>query len=171
MNEVRKYKIIIFSLIAVNLIIIGIWWIISYKRPMEGFDHRGGQKGLNKRPEFKEMLKLDSLQASEFDELTEKHKMQIGRCNMEIDSLKYVIRDEIINQHNNTIRIDELFNEIAVKRTAVDTSIYHHFGRLRHICRPDQVAAFDSLMTCFLKQQDRKGFPKEGGHDRAKFKD
>jgi len=166
MNEVRKYKIIIFSLIAVNLMIIGIWWIISFRRPMEGFDHHDGQKGMNKRPEFKEMLKLDSLQAIQFDELTECHKMQIGRCNMEIDSLKNVIRDEIIKPQNNNVRIEQLFKEIAVKRTEVDTSIYHHFGRLRHICRPDQIAAFDSVMTCFLRQQDRKGFPKEGGHDR-----
>jgi hypothetical protein len=165
MNEVRKYKIIIFSLIAVNLIIIGIWWIISFKRPMDDFNHREGQRGMNKRPEFKEMLKLDSLQAVQFDQLTELHKTQIGRCNMEIDSLKNVIRDEIIKQ-SNSARIDLLFKEIALKRTAVDTSIYHHFGRLRHICRQDQLAAFDSVMVCFLKQQERKGFPKDGGHDR-----
>lgn len=166
MNEVRKYKIIIFSLIAVNLLIVGIWWIISFKRPGEEFDHHEGQRGMNRRPEFKKMLKLDSLQAVQFDQLTELHKMQIGRCNMEIDSLKNVIRDEIVKQPKNTARIDELFNQIALKRTAVDTSIYHHFGRLRHICRPDQTAAFDSAMSCFLKQQERKGFPKEGGHDR-----
>jgi len=168
MNEVRKYKIIIFSLIAVNLIIIGIWWIISFKRPMDDFDHHDGQKGMNKRKEFKEMIKLDSIQAVRFDELTALHKMQIGRYNMEVDSLKNVIRDEIIKQPSNAARIEQLFNEIAKKRTAVDTSIYQHFGRLRHICRPEQVAAFDSVMTCFLKQQERKGFPKDGGHDRPK---
>lgn len=167
MNEDRKYKIIIFSLIAVNIVIVGIWWLISYRMPGNGFDHRDGKRGMDKRPEFKEMLKLDSIQATQFDQLSELHKRQIGRCNMEIDSLKNLIREEIMKQ-SDSIRIEQLFVEIAKKRTSVDTSIYHYFGRLRKICRDNQVAAFDSVMMSFMKHHDRKGFPKEGGPERSK---
>lgn len=158
MNEAKKYKVIIISLILVNVLIIGIWWFFNIKGQPERENRKNsGQWRHNRNDFFEEALKLDSAQRIVFKEMNDRHMTRLGRTNVEVDSLKNQIKIEIFKSNPNPERIDSLFKMIAGKRTTIDTSIYYHFKRLRNVCRPNQVASFDSLMNNFIKRKDKFG--------------
>lgn len=105
---------------------------------------------------FEDLLRLDSIQMKQFEARKSVHFDGIRSINAQIDSIKLIVRDEIFSNKPNEERLDSLFNEIAIRRTSIDTSIYYHFKRLKAICRPDQKRTFDSLSNEFFRKKDRK---------------
>jgi hypothetical protein len=156
MNEARKYKVIIISLITVNIVIIGIWWIVNLKtRSGKDNPHGDSQWRINKHESFEDALGLDSLQRKKFKELSYNHMAKIGCLNNRVDSLKKLIQNEIFAQQPDQARIDSLFNNISLNRTMIDTSIFHHFKRLKAECNENQAVVFDSLINNFFSRRDR----------------
>ena len=151
LNEAKRYRIIIVILILVNLSLISIWWLLSIKS--DSNDSSKHQN--NKKDFFKEALKLDSIQQNQFDTLNHQHFQKLGKLNHEVDSLKQKMRIEIMQPTQNQERLDSVFTEIAIKRTIIDSSIYHHFQRLRKICKPNQINTFDSVVNSFLLHKEK----------------
>ncbi len=151
-DETKKYRIIILILIVVNICLITTWWVLSIRseQPIE-------EKQQNPRKDFfAQALKLDSIQKIQFDTLNCQHFQKLGQLNGRVDSLKHEMRLEIMRPATNHNRLDSLFKEIAWNRTVIDSTIYHHFQRLRNICQPNQVESFDSLINTFLMRKDKK---------------
>lgn len=154
-DEAKRYKLVIGLLILVNVLIIAVWWVFYLNEPNDSDGKRIGQWRTQRRDFMEKTLQLDSLQKMKFKELGDNHMMLLEQLNREIDSLKTAINKEIMVQEGPSERIDSLFRAIAEKRAAVDTSIFHHFKRLRAVCRPDQAVRFDSLMMEFMSRKDR----------------
>lgn len=157
MDETKRYKLVIGVLVLVNVLIVAVWWLFYMPQSTEGKRNKQNEWRNQGRDFMEQALKLDESQKVVFNALGEAHMKMVGKLNREIDSLKSCISKEIMNAEGPSVRIDSLFNTIALKRAAVDTSIYHHFRRLRKVCKPEQVVAFDSLMTEFLSRRDRGG--------------
>ena len=151
-DETKKYRLIILILIVVNICSIATWWAMSIKS-----EHPSEEKPQNPRKDFfAQALKLDSMQKMQFDTLNCQHFQKLGQLNGKVDSLKHEMRVEIMKPAANLNRLDSLFNDIAWHRTVIDSTIYHHFRRLRSICQPNQVEAFDSVVNTFLMRKDKK---------------
>jgi hypothetical protein len=155
----KKYRLIVLLLIIVNVLIVFAWWYLDNDNP-DGQRKRQRGREEFKKDFFESTLKLDSSQRCQFKQLNHSHFKSLGELNNDIDSLKLLIKDEIINPTRDEKRVKELFSEIVIKRTVIDTTIYNHFKQLRLVCHPDQVASFDSLTNSFFLKKER--FPGQG---------
>lgn len=151
-DETKKYRFIILILIVVNICLIATWWALSV-RPDQSCEDRHQN---HRKDFFAQALKLDSMQKMQFDTLNCLHFQKLGQLNGKVDSLKHEMRVEIMSPTANLNHLDSLFNDIAWHRTVIDSTIYHHFRRLRSICQPNQVEAFDSVVNTFLMRKDKK---------------
>lgn len=155
-DNVKKYRLIIVILVLVNLVLVLIWWMFFIKGSVNDHNDADRKRWRSNRTDFFEQtLGLDEQQKVEFKRLNEIHFSRLKISNFEIDSLKSELQRTIVNDAGNETRLSELFHEIAVKRTSLDTSIYFHFKRLRALCRPEQVAVFDSLANSFVKKRGK----------------
>ncbi|PZX12247.1 heavy-metal resistance protein [Breznakibacter xylanolyticus] len=152
MNESKKYRLIIVVLILLNAGLITLWWSMSNT----GKTTQENNSGKNKMDFFTEALHLDSLQKASFDTLSQEHFERLGQLKAKIDSLKQVMRREIMQPEINESRLDSIFQNLAHYRTASDTANYRHFKRLRTLCTPSQQASFDSLVSSFMNRKDHK---------------
>ena len=161
----KKYRLVIILLIIVNLILISTWWYFDSTRLDMGDSNHHGRKEMRKNF-FQTTLGLDSIQSEQFNMNNKEHFKRIRTMNNEIDSLKLLIRDEVFKPNPDEEVLNELFSKIAVIRTSIDTSIYYHFKELRSICKPSQVASFDSLMNEFFTKKERFSGRNRRGQDR-----
>jgi hypothetical protein len=156
-RELKKYKAIIIALVAVNLLTIFFWWFIGFG----GFQKMRGERGAENAKNYsakvalEEKLGLDPEQKEQFEVHNKIHYTQLKEFNQSIDSLRRVLRDEVISGASDSIRVKELFVAIANHRTQMDLSIYHHFRELRAICKPEQKVMFDSIVHNFLMRKGR----------------
>lgn len=154
MKDTGRYKLVIVALVAVNVLIIAFWWMF-YTPDKPGSERKRGNWHDKQRNFIEQTLNFDDSQKMQFDQLDKDHKKRLFDMNNKVDSLKREIGKVILSGESDNATVDSLFSDIANGRAAIDTTIYHHFRRLRGICRPDQVAAFDSVMTEFFNRKNR----------------
>jgi predicted protein tyrosine phosphatase len=156
-SDIKKYKTIIIALVVVNLLTIFFWWFLGFG----GFHKFSKEKEAENTKNFsakvalEEKLGLDPDQKVLFEVHNKVHYTQLKEFNQSIDSLRRVLRDEVISGASDSIRVKELFEAIALQRTQMDLSIYHHFRELKAICKPEQKVVFDSVVNSFLLRKGR----------------
>lgn len=172
MIETKKYKFVIGILVLVNVLIIAFWWFFYTPSHRDDDTKRSVNRRGQHRDFMEQALKLDEDQKLAFKKLSDDHRNLLFNLNNEVDVLKQEIGSQIVKGADDQKRIDSLFFNIAIKRAAVDTTIYHHFKRLRQLCRTEQVPAFDSIMTEFLTHKERgpgmrrgMSVPPDGGRE------
>jgi Spy/CpxP family protein refolding chaperone len=53
--------------------------------------------------------------------------------------------------------VQQLAGQIGEKQKALDLQTFRYFSDLRKLCRPDQQAKYDTLMSRMFKRMGRKG--------------
>jgi hypothetical protein len=108
--------------------------------PPPGPQGSGGPKGV-----IIERLHFDADQIKAYDVLIDEHRSQIR----DKDEAMMAARNQLYaNLHSVGSKApDTLLANIAGLQRDVDSINYDHFGRVRALCHPDQLADFDALAT------------------------
>lgn len=157
-QEEKRYRLTIIFLIVVNVVVLTAWWATSGS----DHDHPWPKRENFKKDFFERELSLDKNQKEKFFNLTREHMQKIHEVYDEVEGLKRDYQRLFFTQPDNKAAIDSITMLIGQKRAAIDTSMIHHFYRLRSLCNQEQTLKFDSMMVRFQMRGDRFPEPKDG---------
>jgi periplasmic protein CpxP/Spy len=155
-KEENRYRLIILVLVLINIAVIATWWVSGLNETERQRPSWSGERGEFRRDFFEQALNLDEVQKALFSELTRDHMEKIRQMNRDVEQLKNEYNEHLVKNQLNQTLSDSLFMAIAEKRASIDTSMVHHFKRLRTLCTPEQNVKFDSLMTNFMWPRERR---------------
>ncbi|TAJ13656.1 hypothetical protein DMA11_08060 [Marinilabiliaceae bacterium JC017] len=104
-----------------------------------------------------EKLDLDEGQKKAFVQEKSSFGKTIGALHQEMDSLKYELGGLIFSDFTDSVKPNELIDQIVSKQRAMELLSYQHFKTLRTICRPEQQAEFDKMFKKVMRRMRHHG--------------
>ncbi|EDM45070.1 hypothetical protein SCB49_03079 [unidentified eubacterium SCB49] len=138
MTTNRKLTIGIIVLLFINLVILG-FFIFNHK------DCNNTRSTVPKGPAQTIIKKLDfnKEQIEDLKTLKTSHMKYVRAKDEEIKAVKKVIFNSL--GHDNGTNIDSLSTIIGAIQKDIETSHYHHFLKIKALCKGDQVEKFNEL--------------------------
>ena len=94
-----------------------------------------------------ERLHFDAKQQEAYQALIDVHKVKHHQLNDECRALKQNLYTLLRKQPVDTVLADSLIAQVALKQQRLEQLNFRHFQDVRAICRPEQIADFDLLVT------------------------
>ncbi|MBC7947460.1 MAG: periplasmic heavy metal sensor [Chitinophagaceae bacterium] len=147
----RSLVFIIIFLLLTNLAVLG--YFLWNKKPAK--PQRKGEEKPGIGMALKNKVGFDDSQIAQYEVLREeqwkKFKPMVEDVRKAKDSLYRLLSDENVSDStvNNTAEL------IGERQEAVDRQAFAHFKRVRTLCRPDQLAKYDSLIQQMMKKMSK----------------
>lgn len=138
MKKDNFYKIIIVSLLLLNIGILAFLWISNKDRQ----EHRGGPDRM-----IIERLKLDDKQQAQFEGLKYDHHSQMMTIQEEGGKLHDQLFSLLRSQPEDTVQENTLLKQIQENELQKEQVTLTHFRKLRAILRPEQQPLFDDFIS------------------------
>jgi hypothetical protein len=144
MSKERLLAVLVGVLVVLNVATVTMLLMGEHRPPgpppPPGPPGGGGPKGV-----IIERLHFDADQIKAYDALIEEHRAQIR----EKDEAMMTARRELYASlaSPTLLQTDSLLATIAAVQRDVEGVNYAHFGHVRALCHPDQLADFDALAT------------------------
>ncbi|MCT4646058.1 MAG: hypothetical protein N4A74_13815 [Carboxylicivirga sp.] len=155
-NNCKICWIILALFLIGNVVLLGFWWFDNDEKPKFG---KQKYKKEDNRIRMKEYLLqnagIDDAQFNEMYNLWKKHGSDMHRRQSELDSLRQMAMQETFKNITDTSTIHQIFDEIAFKQRGIEEANYHHFRKLRNICKTDRQR--DMLDKMFRKKMMEDG--------------
>lgn len=141
MDKMRLLTLAVIGLLLLNFGLLGFLFLKKERQP----EH-------NPRPPHEEpkyiiirKLRLDEAQKAAYQGLIDEHRSKVtvlNRQNLELKNELYVL---LRAEKPDTMVASALIHKIGRKQEALEHINFEHFRQIRALCKPEQVAAFDSL--------------------------
>lgn len=146
MTRARLLSIAVVALVVLNLVTLGV--LVFRKPPHPGHGKHEGPKAV-----IIERLKFDADQVIAYEELIHDHRARIDA----LDERMMELRGRLYGAHD-ALPNDSLIAMIARTQGGIERTHADHFGRIRALCRPEQIPLFNDL-TKDLAHYFRPGPP------------
>lgn len=133
MNKTRFLTIAVVALTLLNIVALAALWKHNNPPPLQ----EGPRKIIIKR------LHFDPGQVAAYDLLVEKHRADIRRKDREMAETRQAIYRQL--QQDDFSKKDSLFSGIAHLQVSIEQTHLAHFQDIKKLCRPEQVADFNTL--------------------------
>ena len=139
MSKTRLFSIALVGLLLLNIAIISVVM----------FRHDDGRANDQREPKWIviERLHFDAKQQEAYQVLIDVHKVKHHQLNDECRALKQNLYALLRKQPVDSVLADSLIAQVALKQKALEQLNFRHFQDVRAICRPEQMADFDLLVT------------------------
>ena len=91
-----------------------------------------------------ERLHLDDKQVKEFEHLIQIHRSEIKANDAAIRELKNQLYSTLVLEREKGFT-DSLVAAIGQRQMRIEMVHYNHFRKIRELCKPDQIRAFEEL--------------------------
>lgn len=159
---------LIFIIVFLLLTNIGVlFYFLWDKKPGHKAQPKDPVGGL--APSLRE-IGFDTLQIAGYkkmkDEQWKKFKPMLDDVKKAKDSLYRLVGSETVTDST----ISSLTTLIGERQKAVDQQAFNHFKRVRTLCRPDQLAKYDSVILHTLRKMNKIPRGDQGKKDKEKSK-
>jgi len=148
MNNTTKSKILIsiISILLITNVVMMIFYFKKDNRPPE----QSHKPGFTER--LKKEVKFDSTQMAIFDKKKKAHWDRMRSLFDEITTTK----EHFYQLVYDTALTDSLLESKAVvigeRQKELDLQVFRYFKDVRRLCRPGQLASYDSLLPAIVKR-------------------
>lgn len=158
----RSLIFIIIFLLLTNIGVLG-YFLWDRNPPKPDKKPAPGETGISAK--LKNEVGFDDQQITEYRKLKEQHwatiKPMFGEMQKAKDSLYKLLSNESISDS----LINATAEAIGQKQKAIDLQAFTHFKQIRSLCKPDQLAKYDSLVQRMIRKMGR---PQRGGDQNKK---
>lgn len=152
----KNLLVIIVVLLLTNISVLG--YFLWYKKPSKDVHSTGNRDRSVVGDMLRKDVGFDTVQMTSYREMREKQKQVLRPM---FDAMR-TAKDSLFNQIGQAGPEDSLVQRLAAvvgqRQQELDLQTFRYFSQVRDLCRPEQKAAYDSL----LKQMFRKmGRPKQ----------
>ena len=122
-----------------NLALLGVWWFDNDSKANYGEQRykKDGHRG-NMREHLKQNAGINDEQFNEMYQLWKVHGKEMHKRQAELDSLRQKAMQETFKNITDSVSINQIFDQIALKQRGIEEANYHHFRKLRDICENDR---------------------------------
>ncbi|MBW1299018.1 hypothetical protein [Aquimarina litoralis] len=139
MNKIRTYKIIIISLLALNMIMIA-FFLITKQQPK----HKASANDI--RSEIIKTLNLNDQQTALFMELADEHKQAMQEINEQKATLLYPYFESLADS-SISISKDDIIFQLQQSEKKKIAYTYQHFKEIKKILTKEQMPYFKSFIA------------------------
>lgn len=133
MEKVKLYKIIAISMITINILLIGIFFVTKPDHP------RG--KGVIKH--VKTQLDLDDVQFEKFQNLAKKHHQSIMEIQKNQSKVLEPYFNALVKENKNSKNLDYY---LELERKKIENT-YNHFSEIQKLLNDQQSLNFEDFMN------------------------
>jgi len=145
-----------------NLLLLGVWWFSNEDR---GLSERRNYKQEDHRGRMREYLideaGIDDRQFEEMYALWLRHGENMRSSQSEVDSLRRILMDKTFSAENDELKVELLLDRLTLKQRQIEEANYHHFRKMRQVCKNDQQREM-------LDRMFRSNIEKRGPHKRRR---
>lgn len=159
-NQNRLTKLLIVVLLAVNILTVSIIWMQNMQKkellPSEAVPPRQTVELMQNT------IDLTDDQTERFAIMREEHFAKRRIVETKIASLNRQIFEEMFGGKKDTVKINGLYSQIAVKLTEIEKLRIGHFARLASICNEEQKEKLKRLLMSTVDSpgpMERRGNP------------
>ncbi|MBK9762937.1 MAG: hypothetical protein IPO87_06130 [Flavobacteriales bacterium] len=153
-----KVKLLGMAVVVLVMLNVGTLAMLFLGRP----GHHRPQRGEGPKAVIIERLQFDPKQVESYEVLIKEHQAAI---NLQ-DGIMMATRSALYLclEGSNMEKRDSLLSVIAAVQWEIEETHVEHFGKIRALCRADQLSAFDTLSTDLAGYFSRgKGGPPKKG--------
>ncbi|MBI3219560.1 MAG: periplasmic heavy metal sensor [Bacteroidetes bacterium] len=158
MSRERLLAIAVIGLLLINVCTVGFFFFAKPPHLPGGPPPFGGMEPKN---QIVESLHFDQQQIVEYEKLIAQHRQTIRELNDRIHEAKSLLYQSLSNE-NGTVK-DSLINTLGSLQRQIETTHYNHFRDIKAICKPEQLAYFETLSehlaNFFNADKQRPGRP------------
>ena len=166
----RPLIFIVAVLLLTNIAVLGyfLWYKKPAKPPIENPGKRNGGKGIEGPLTTEVGFTEDQL--VQYRQMRDEQMKAVRPMMEEIRKAKDSFFSLIGNSNISDSRIDSVAEDIAKKQKAMDLRMFNHFKRIRALCKPDQLAKYDSVVQGMMKKMGGRSPRKDKDRDRKEDK-
>ncbi len=148
-----------------NLVLLGVWWRSNKdrRRPEKQTYNKDDRRG-RMREFLIDKAGVDDRQFEEMYTLWTKHSELMRNSQYEVDSLRKVLMDKTFSVENDEAKVELLLDQLAQKQRWIEKANYHHFRKMRQVCKTDQQREM-------LDKMFRTHIQNKGPHKRRRGRD
>ncbi|MCR6720173.1 MAG: periplasmic heavy metal sensor [Chitinophagaceae bacterium] len=148
----KNLLVIIAVLLLTNFAVLG--YFLWYKKPPK-FNHPGGREKHAVGDILRKDVGFDSTQIATYKEMREKQKDVLHPMFDDMRRAKDSLFSMIGKAEADDSVVLRLAAHVGDKQEKLDLQTFRYFSDVRKLCRPDQQAKYDSLMTEMFKKMGK----------------
>jgi len=161
--------------LVLNIAFIGVWinktskdTATVFKRTeSKGKDSKDYQKKY--RNYLVKELKMDSVQAKEYNRMKSQHARKMSETIKAIDSLRILLGNQVFSENQDSARVMELIKVITTQKMIFEWNNINHLKDVKSILSEEQKIAFDKLHKKMMsKMKHGGGSPHRGEGGRSR---
>lgn len=153
----RNLLVIIAVLLLTNVAVLG--YFLWYKKPSN--EYHGGRDKNGISDVLKKDVGFDTAQLASYKVMREKQKKVLHPMFDDMRKAKDSLFSMIGKAEAQDSIVLRLASHVGDKQEALDLQTFRYFSEVRKLCKPDQQAKYDSLMTQMFKKMGWKSKGKE----------
>ncbi len=140
MTKTRILTILVVVMVLLNLVTVAFLFLGRGHGPKHPHPNHEGPRNI-----IIEQLKLDEKQVASYDVLIVEHSQAIAK----MDSLMQTTRNNLYAQllENDSLAVATQLDLVGALAKRVEETHFNHFLRLKALCTPEQLPAFEKLTT------------------------
>lgn len=159
----RNLLVIIGILVLTNLAVLG--YFLWYKKPPQARGGEGNREGWMTSL-LKKEVGFDDSQIALYDSLKNQQKETIKPMFEQMRLAKENFFRLLSDPAANDSLVQEASDAIAQQQKKLDLQTFDHFKKVRAICKPEQLALYDSVVQRMFRRMGRSPRkPTEGNKD------
>lgn len=164
MDRTKLLTITVLGLLIINIGTLSFLFFSS--RSNHGGGH-GPNHVMMEGPKkiISERLNFDGHQQELFEKIVLEHKEQMHTLSTKARHLHDELFGLLKSENFNANLKDSLLNEISVNQKNLDNLNFDHFQKIKSICKPQQLSAYNELIEELGHLFKREGPPNGGRHD------
>jgi protein CpxP len=153
MNKFKTLRIIVISILVINMVVIGC--LLINKNVFFG----------NKPPQPREIiikqLEFDTAQIKQYDNTITKHQNRIKALDDSIRITKNKLYSRLKESTSEIDKNDSQVTQINNFQKQIEITHYNHFIEIKKICKPEQLEKFNALTNELSKIFSGKRKPQD----------
>lgn len=139
MNRVRLLTVAVIGLLLLNF---GVLSVLFFRDPGSGL------RPPREEPKYIiiRKLHLDAAQQQQYQLLIDEHRSQMRLLEKESRDLKNELYSQLKRENPDSSLTDPVIQKIADTQKKIERVNFAHFQKIRALCRPEQLADFNSLV-------------------------
>jgi periplasmic protein CpxP/Spy len=162
MTYIKNNKILVFIIAVLLLSNIAMLVFFLRKEKREDKPRQSPREFMISK--LKEEVGFNDDQIAKYVELSDKHKQKMKPMFNDIHMAKENFYKLLLEEPSDS-SINQYLLSIGEKQKSIDQSIFNHFLALKHVCTPDQLPKYDSLIQDVIKGMIN---PPKKGSDKKK---
>ena len=136
--------------------LLGVWWFGNEDKGAAEIriDNREDHR-MRMRKYLIDKAGVDDRQFDEMYALWKKHGELMRASQSDVDSLRRLLMDKTFSAKNDEAEVELLLDKLAGKQRQIEEANYHHFRKMRQVCKTDRQR--EMLDRMFRSHIDNKG--------------